>query len=78
MFFRNFEINKQKISHYLCKTYLEQTLKRKFANSCCKKIYEHLYIILYYCRVNSNYKNNIKQAINVASNKKKHNYIKQE
>lgn len=75
MFFRDLKIDKQEISYFLCRTHLEQTLKRKLINFRCKKSYKHLYATLYYRKIDFDCENSIKQAINTTFNKKKQDYI---
>jgi hypothetical protein len=50
MSFRGLEAGEQEVSHYLCRTHSERTLKRKLAGFRCKKVYENLYTALYYRR----------------------------
>jgi len=78
MSFRDLEIDEQEISHYLCKTHLKRTLKRKLVDSRCKKLYEHLYATLYYRKINLDCEDSIKRAMDVASNKEKRDYIERE
>ena len=68
-------VDEQKVNHFLCKIHSKRILNRVVAKSIKKKIRNHLYNVLYYCKIKSKCEKSIETIKKIVFDEKIRNYI---